>query len=225
MRASRGWPLLVLVLVVGLLGPPASASASDAGLRAVVHRDVAVEKQLGAASKRLRAPSSKSFQAYVRFLRRVANHSSRVSRNVVALRRRYRAQRPETADATRGRALLLLGHRDIANAAHADAGTIHLGIRRMSHARTEGSYRRAYRRIIRGLKQQDRRYGRGGSRITRGRKLVLGAPAPSAPAPTPATPTTPAPTPAPAPAPAAPAPSAPSSPLPVLPLLPPLLGS
>jgi hypothetical protein len=88
MRASRGWPLLVLIGVLGLLGPPATASADDAGLRAVVTQDVAAEKRLGAAERRLRAPSSRSFAAYVRYVRRVATYYVRVERTVEGLRRR-----------------------------------------------------------------------------------------------------------------------------------------
>jgi hypothetical protein len=226
MRASRGPTVLVVLVLLGLLGPPASASARDAGLRAVVARDVAAEKRLDAAGRRLRPPSSKTYAAYVRFLRRIAIHSSRVDRTVTGVRRSYRAQRPQTAEAARGRTLLLRGHRDIASASHADAGTIHLGIRQMSRARTEGAYRRAYRRMLRGLERQEARYRRGGSRIVRGRRLIRNAPAPP-PAATPTVPAPPGPGPAlpapPAAEPAAPAPSSPASPLPILPSLPPLL--
>ncbi|MEV4419156.1 hypothetical protein AB0L40_04175 [Patulibacter sp. NPDC049589] len=221
MRASRGWSLLVLVAILGVLGPPASASASDAGLRAVVKRDIAAEKRLDAAGRRVRAPSSKSFPAYIRFLRRYANHSARIERSVDGLHRRYRAQAPETADAARGRTLLLRGHRDVSNGAHETAVAVRRGIREMSRARSDGPYRRAYRRMVRVVNAQDARFRRGNSRIVRGRKLIRLAPAPPAPAaPTPPAPVAPAPA---APAPATPAPTAPAPLLP--PLLPSLLGA
>ncbi|MDO9408736.1 hypothetical protein [Patulibacter sp.] len=175
-RASRPWSLLVLIALAGLLGPPAVASASDAGLQAVVKRDLAVQKRLNAVGTRLKAPSSRSFDAYVRYLRRSANHQSRISRNVLALRRRYRAQQPQTTQAKRGRLLALRGHRDLANASGTSAGVLRRGIEEMTNAPTEGTYRAAGRRMLRLLKAQDRRYDRGNRRVSRGRTLILNAP-------------------------------------------------
>lgn len=217
MRASRGWSLLVLVLALALLGPPGSASASDAGLRAVVQQDLAADKRLVAAGRKVSAPSSRTFAAYVRYLRRVTNYCTRLQRTVDRLYRRYEAQAPETAEAASGRTLALRGHRDLRSGARVSAAGLRRGIRQITQARTEGAYRRANRRMARVLEVQDKRLKRGDSRVRRGRKLIQTAPAPSAPAPAPG-----APAPAPAPAPPAPAPPAPL--LPGLPLLPPLLG-
>lgn len=176
MRASRSLPLLLLIALTGLFGPPAVASASDAGLQAVVKRDLAVEKRLDKAGRRLKAPSSRSFAAYVRYLRRSANYQSRVSRNALTIRRRYAAQRPQTTEAKRGRLLVLRGHRDLANASGTSAGALRRGIDEMTNATTEGAYRQAGRRMIRTLKAQDGRYRRASTRLVRGRTLIVNAP-------------------------------------------------
>lgn len=176
MRASHRWFSVVLVVLLGLLGPPAVAAASDDGLREVVKRDVAVSNRLNAAEKRLRAPSSKSFPAYIRFLRRVTNHYARIERSVDGLRRSYRAQTPQTSDAARGRTLVLRAHGDLSAAAHGTVVAFRRGIRGMTNARSERTYRTAYRRMIRGLNAQNPRFRRGNSRRDRGQKLIRRAP-------------------------------------------------
>lgn len=175
-RASRPWSLLILIALAGLLGPPATASASDAGLQRVAKRDLAVQKRLDAAGRRLKAPSSRSFAAYVRFLRRSANYETRTARNALLLRRRYVAQRPQTSQAKRGRLLVLRGHRDLARASGTSAGAIRRGIDEMTNAPTEGGYRAAARRMLRVLKAQNPRYARAYSRLNRGRTKILNAP-------------------------------------------------
>lgn len=222
-RVSRPWSLLVLIALLGLVGPPATASASDAGLRGVVRTDQATDKRLVAAGNRLGKPSSRSFEAYARFVRRVANYYAKNDRAADAMRRRYTAQQPQTAAARRGRLLAIRGHRDVGNASSGTAAAYRRGIARMAQARSEGAYQRAFRRMVRGAKAQGTRFRRGNSRVLRGRKLILTAPAPSAPAPATPAPATPAPA-APAPAPALASPPAPQPLLPSLPLLPPLLG-
>ncbi|WP_026909444.1 hypothetical protein [Patulibacter minatonensis] len=219
MRASHRWFSVVLVVLLGLLGPPAVAAASDDGLREVVKRDVAVSNRLNAAEKRLRAPSSKSFPAYIRFLRRVTNHYARIERSVDGLRRSYRAQTPQTSDAARGRTLVLRAHGDLSAAAHGTVVAFRRGIRGMTNARSERTYRTAYRRMIRGLNAQNPRFRRGNSRRDRGQKLIRRAPAPPASPTVPGPVTPPGPTGA-IPTPSTPAPSPTPTPAPLLPGLP-----
>ncbi|MEV4419021.1 hypothetical protein AB0L40_03485 [Patulibacter sp. NPDC049589] len=208
-RVSLRRSFLVLVALAALLGPPAAASASDAGLKALVTAQRAAEKrfeaQLDTAAGRLGSPSSvKVYRSrVVRFYGETAKVFARVSASYDRYRKKFAGEAFQTPEAQRGRSLMVSGLRDGSKALTQQRKVVLQAVRKTRKARTAKAIVRIAGTLDGGgatKKLSDR----GDDRLKRGRSLITKAPAPDAPVaptPTPAPAPTPTPTPAPAPAP------------------------
>lgn len=180
-RVSRPWPLLVLIALAGLLGPPATASASDAGLRALVSQQRAeekvFEKRLAAASKTIGRPSSLAAlkRRVVRYLRTAGRILGQVQRSYDRYRPRFAAEAPETPESTRGRTLVMLGLRDGSRHLVQLRGTVRRAERAVRRARSFEAVGRIGERIDDAPGQKNAK--RSDARLKRGRTLIRNAPA------------------------------------------------
>jgi hypothetical protein len=195
MRVSRTWSLLVLIALAGLVGPPAAASASDAGLKALVMEQRAAEKVL---EKRY-ARSVEGLGEFVQSAtsarqaaRRLARSLDRLARVAQAVQRSYRryvsrfsAEVPETNVARVGRTLMVRGLQDGIMAVRRQERSAKRFAARFRQARTYDGIGRISRRLDRYADGEDARAERSEKRLKRGRELIRAASA-SAPAPAPA---------------------------------------
>lgn len=187
-RTSRPWSLVVLLALLALLGPPAVASASDAGLKALVTQQRADEKtfeqRVETAAAALPA-GLESARTAAQAARRVAASLDRLARLVRAVRRsyasygpRFAAEAPETNESTVGRTLMIRGLRD----GVAGARTLERDVRRAASAfrkvRTYPGLGRVSRRLERELGGSNPAGDRSEKRLKRGRTLIRTAPAP-----------------------------------------------
>jgi len=186
-RVCRPWPLLVLVALAGVVGPPAPALASDAGLRQLVQDQRSAERryetQLGRTPD-FGDPSTveQLGRRVAREFRRIADTVKRQRRSWDDYRRRFAAEGPETPEADRGRTLVLTGLRDQSRTAR----TVELAARRAAtryrKVRTAAGLRQVERRFTRETRDAAKTGDRAVSRVKRGRTLIRNAPAPPAPA-------------------------------------------
>ncbi|WP_026910750.1 hypothetical protein [Patulibacter minatonensis] len=181
-RASRP-SVLLLVVLAGLLGAPAMASASDVGLRALVVEETAAEKRSDAAAERIPEPKKGSNRSLATYLDRYARHFASVERTVDGFRRRYAAEAPETPAVLAAREQVLLGLRDISNGAHGFAVAARRAAARYRKVRTDAGADSVARRFDRDLKTPTKTLKRGNQRDAKGRKAILeNSPVPATPA-------------------------------------------
>jgi hypothetical protein len=189
-RASRPWPLLVLIALAGLFGPPAVASASDTGLRTLVSEQRAEEKRLEAAfetaTESARIGESVGTAQIARrvalALRRLANQADRARRSYDRYRGRFAAEAPETNEATVGRTLVLRGLRDGSVALRRYERIARRYAAKARRVRTAEGFERLSVRVDRANAAQARLSERSEKRLKRGRTLIRTAPAPPVPA-------------------------------------------
>lgn len=187
-RVHRPWPLLVLVALLGLLGPPATASASDAGLRALVTEQRAAEKRQEAAIERSATSTTRGITASTslaqvrrrtaRALQTIERHCRRFRRETDAFRARFEAEAPETNEATVGRTLVVRGLRDAATSFRRTERATNRAVARIRRSRTADGFVRISERFQREL-ERDAAAERSEKRLKRGRTLIRTAPAPA----------------------------------------------
>ncbi|WP_026910751.1 hypothetical protein [Patulibacter minatonensis] len=180
-RVSRSSTLVLLAMVgAAALGPPA-ASASDANLRTLVAKQAASDKK--ADKVKITEPNSRSPQAFNRFYRRYANLAEKSEKTVDRFRTAFAHEVAETAEAERGRILVLRGLRDESNA----LGDIGHAFRRaasrmLKYRYSQRGLRSAQRRLAREVTKASKIGTRGDERVKSGAKAIKAAPAPTSPA-------------------------------------------
>lgn len=187
-RVHRPWSVLVVVALVGLFGPAATASAGDAGLRALVTEQRAAEKQVeermeGAVAVRPGASSHvQAARRIARDLRRLARLSARARRVQTTFGRRFAAETAETNEALTGQRLMVRGLRDEASA-YRDVGRVaNRYAAKLRRVRTAAGLERILGRLATEVARAGERGERGERRIERGRTLIRTAPVAPAPA-------------------------------------------
>lgn len=187
-RVHRPLPLLVLIAVLAVAGPPTTASASDAGLRVLVSEQRAEEKRLEKAIEAVSPDVDGSMSTAqitrrtARALRTLATQVDRFRRSYDEYRRRFAAEGPETPQSTQGRDLVLGGLRDGSRAARDTARVTRRFAARVRRARTAEGLERLGERYARESAGAVRVGERSEKRLKRGRTLIRNAPAPAVPA-------------------------------------------
>lgn len=178
-RASRP-SILGLLVLLGLLGGPAAASASDAGLRALVVRETAAEAKSDKEMKAIPEPRAGSIPGLITYLDRYARYFSRLERTIDGFRRSYAHEGPETPATDAARTQILLGLRDISDGAHGFALASKRAAARYRKVSTDAGARSIARRFNRDLKAPTKTLKRGNQRDATGRKAIADAvPAPT----------------------------------------------
>lgn len=191
-RVHRPWPLLVLIALAGLLGPPAVASASDAGLRTLVSEQRALEKQqetrakatVAAIEDRVGSATSgaQAGRRAAQVCRSIARQSRRVRIGYAGYLARFQAEAPETNEATVGRTLMIRGLRGSAPVLRRYEAIMRRAAARFSRVRTPEGLVRVADRLSRDETRIGQAAKRPDQRLKRGRTLIRNAPAVPVPA-------------------------------------------
>lgn len=187
----RPWSLLVLLAVLALGGPTATASASDVGLRTLVSEQRALEKaqeaRIETTGDRL-ADAARSATSPAQAGRRLAQACRSFARQLRQARRgydtyrtRFEQEAPETNEAAVGQRLMVRGLREGSASLRRAEGVMRRAAARFGRARTASGIGRVGERFER---EYARAYSgdRSGARLKRGRTLIRNAPAVPAPA-------------------------------------------
>ncbi|MEV4419022.1 hypothetical protein AB0L40_03490 [Patulibacter sp. NPDC049589] len=167
---------LVLVVLGGLLGTSAPASASDDGLRALVTTTALtrekVEREIGA----VRPPAKVTLRSYLSYLDRVARVHAKVGRTAAGLLRDFGAEPADTPQAGAGRELVLSGLDDLSKAADRYAAAARRAAKRLRRAHTTAAVRRAADAFERDGSAFRKLANRGIDRAGRGGAMIASAP-------------------------------------------------